>query len=146
MPEKRIPEARVRALWRAGHGPKEIADILRDEDYIVVTPDAISNWRRRAGLPPLRETYPELLPWAVAPEHQNLYVPRMLRLEARTRKGEALPEREATRLAAWKQRLEEEDAVVHYDRETDQGWWLVPRRAGIDEDLVRDPAVEDEVV
>jgi hypothetical protein len=42
-------------------------------------------------------------------------------------------------LQAWLTRLEQEGTVVLYDRSTTSGWLYVPRRIGVDRDLIREP-------
>jgi hypothetical protein len=43
-------------------------------------------------------------------------------------------------LDAWLSGLERDGVVVHYDPDTIEGWWYVPRRDGIDLDLIYEPA------
>lgn len=97
------------------------------------------NFRRRRGLDPriVRDT--ELIPWEIKPEHRWKYPVAMLRLEARVRANANLTEDEQGRLASWKAMLEEENAVVHYDPETDEGFHYVKRQPG-DDDLIHRPA------
>jgi hypothetical protein len=35
--------------------------------------------------------------------------------------------------------MEEDGTVLHYDPDTEQGWFYVPKRDGIDTDLIRKP-------
>lgn len=42
-------------------------------------------------------------------------------------------------LNAWLAGLERDGTVIHYDPDTPEGWWYVPRREGIDTDLIRVP-------
>ena len=46
---------------------------------------------------------------------------------------------DAKTLGDWTNRLEEMDAVVHYDPDVAPFFFRVPRRAGIDKGLFRDP-------
>lgn len=81
----------------------------------------------------------DLMPWHVEPQHLWAFPPRMLRVEARRRAAMDVNSLDADRLASWKKRLKEEGRVVHYDPDTDKGWFYVPARPGIDRDLIRAP-------
>jgi len=102
----------------------------------------ISMWaalRRRNGID-LRIVRDEaLIPWAVAPKHRHAHAVAMLRAEARRRAGKQLTPVTEDMLDTWLRGLAADDAVVHYDPTTDAGWWYVPRREGIDNDLIREP-------
>lgn len=97
------------------------------------------NFRSRRGLDRRLDRSPELIPWQVNREHRWAYPLMMLRAEARRRRGEELRESDKTRLISWRARLVEGDLVVHYDPDTPEGFFLVPRRPGVDHDLIRDP-------
>lgn len=86
------------------------------------------------------EQLSRLFPWEVAPEHRWAEQALMLRLEARRRAGETLVPAELTNLVRWVQVLNDRDLVVHYDPAVPGGFLYVPRRPGIDLDLIRDPA------
>ncbi|MFC3504440.1 hypothetical protein ACFOOK_26210 [Micromonospora krabiensis] len=99
----------------------------------------ISNWRHQLGLPKRAVRDASLVPWAVERQHRYNHILQMLRTEARRRAGEAIPPGRAKKLESWLRNLGEQDAVVHYDPDTEQGWWLVPRRPGVDTDIIREP-------
>lgn len=110
------------------------------EKYNIETTTAMwGNFRRTRGLQRRMDRSPSLIPWQVAREHRWAYPLAMLRVEARRRRGENLREVDAKKLATWKKQIEVHDLVVHYDPDTDQGFFLVPRRTGIDTDLIRMP-------
>lgn len=94
----------------------------------------------RYGIDPVRPRprYDELLPWRVARQHLMAHEPRMLRLLARRRRGLTVSADESGMLAKWLRELQLVDAVVAYDGETAQGWFLVPRMES-DEDFIRQP-------
>jgi len=106
---------------------------------IETTPSLWSNFRRRHGLDRRIARNDDLIPWEVKREHRWRYPLAMLRHEARQRSGlesaEGIPEK----LAAWKANMEAEGVVVHYDPDTEDGFFYVPRRKGIDTDLIRVP-------
>jgi hypothetical protein len=47
-----------------------------------------------------------------------------------------------SRLEPWLEKLRQAGAVVHYEADTKQGFFYVPRRPGIDLDLIREPTVK----
>jgi hypothetical protein len=63
----------------------------------------------------------------------------MLRLEARQRVDAKLSDRERHRLALFRANLAENDAVVHYDPDSENGFYYVQRRDGVDRDIIREP-------
>ena len=98
-----------------------------------------SNFRRRHGLDRRIARDDDLIPWAVKREHRWRYPVAMLRHEARLRAGMESAEDIPEKVAAWKESLAAENVVVHYDPATDEGFFYVPRREGIDRDLIRVP-------
>ncbi len=107
--------------------------------HVLLTPSAFSNFRVRKGLSRRIAREPNLIPWEVNPEHRWAYPLAMLRVEARRRSGFKVRASDAERLESWKQGMAEDGVVVHYDPDTEQGWWYVPRRAGVDLDLIYEP-------
>lgn len=106
---------------------------------LVVSPSLWGNFRRRMGLPRRINRDDDLIPWLVAPEHRSNYAVQMLRAEARLRRGIPLTGNYFERLEAWKAKLAADDLVVHYEPETERGFFYVPRRIGVDNDLIREP-------
>jgi len=83
-----------------------------------------------------RPNYMEMIPWTVRREHQMHWDARMLRLEARRRRGEALTDKEKRDLTQWRSRLDEADAVVVYEPDSNEGFFWV-QRLSTDDDIVR---------
>lgn len=112
-----------------------------------VDPSAISKARRRAGkkLRPLhakKEHNRDLLPWKpLAAQHKNMHTAQMLRLEGRRRRGEYIKPWDLRALENWKATLRLQGLVIHYDPRTEQGWFRVKPRPGVDVDLIRRPEV-----
>lgn len=101
----------------------------------------ISMWaaiRRRNGINVRLVRDDDLIPWAVKPEHRHAHAVSMLRAEARKRAGKTLTPLMADMLEAWLNGLERDETVVHYDPDTNEGWWYVPRLPS-DTDIVRTP-------
>lgn len=86
-----------------------------------------------------RPRYEETLPWTVRDEHSHANDARMLRLEGRRRSGGTLSTKEKRLLTNWKQLLEESNAVVLYDPQTEKGFWWIPREPRDGDDLIRRP-------
>lgn len=80
-----------------------------------------------------------LIPWDVRPVHRNSYHFMMLRIEAVIRAGLEVADIHRRRHASWLQEILELNAVVLYDPDTPDGFYLVPRLRD-DDDLVRPPA------
>jgi len=102
----------------------------------------VSMWsalRRRYGIERRIVRDRELIPWQVDPQHRHAHAAAMLRAEAHRRKGRLLSPKAASSLERWLDRLALDGTVVHYDRASTSGWSYVPRRDGIDLDLIREP-------
>jgi hypothetical protein len=94
---------------------------------------------RRRDLPPRALKGTPLIPWDVKPDHQGRWIHTQLRNEARRRAGLPLSESSASELERWKIAMEEADAVVDYRPDSERGYFLTPRRKGVDKDLIREP-------
>ena len=81
----------------------------------------------------------DLVPWDIRPEHRWAYPLALLRTEARRRAGARGTVTEEERLALWKAGLADQGQVVAYDPYSEEGFSYVPRRAGVDGDLIREP-------
>lgn len=98
-----------------------------------------SNFRRRRGLERRKVRDTDLIPWRVRPEHRFAGAVTHLRQEARRRAGVPLtPDVEAS-LDVWIDNLKADGLVIHYDPDTEAGFFYVPAREGIDNDLIREP-------
>ncbi|MCK0112414.1 hypothetical protein MWU75_09720 [Ornithinimicrobium sp. F0845] len=82
----------------------------------------------------------DLIPWEVRDQHGWEYPLAMLRVEARRRAGEQLRTIDIERVTGWKRSLQHRGAVVDYDPGTHEGFRYVPRRVGVDLDLIREPS------
>ena len=123
----------IRMMEKEGLTQGEIAD------RYGVGPAAVSAALAREGKTKDRRVYPELIPWRVRQIHNNSYDLRMLRWEGQMRNGMNLPSYRLQKLANWKNNLRQADAVIHYDPDTEQGFFRVEKRPRIDIDLVRIP-------
>ena len=116
---------------------QQIADLITKESGVPVARSTVSAALSRAGLT-TRTRYDEMIPWKrIRVEHNHHYALTMLRLEARHRMGSQLTEDQSKRLESWKQRLVDEDAVVVYLPDTDEGFYYVRRKPSDGESMVR---------
>jgi hypothetical protein len=106
---------------------------------VTVAPSAFADLRRSRGIDRVVVSDGELVPWDVDPEHRWCFDLAMLRAEARRRAGARLRPQDDDLVARWCRRLHDAGLVVHYDPQTEEGFWYVPRRPGVDLDLVREP-------
>ena len=128
---------------RKGWTQQRMAEEWATESGYSLTRSAIAMAMKRhevAAARP-RPRYPDLLPWKVKDEHRMCLDARMLRIEARIRRGEALPSTDVHWHRGWRERLETADAVIHYDPDTAEGFFWVPRAEG-DQDIIRHPHPE----
>lgn len=140
MPASKIQdESEVIRWFEEGLTYDEMSEIYRTKYNIETSQSLWAGFRRRRGLDRRINRDDELIPWQVKREHRWLNAPKMLRAEARRRAGLPIPAGTAERLEAFKARLKAEGRVVHYEPETEEGWFYPPRRPGIDDDLIRVP-------
>lgn len=96
-----------------------------------------SGWRARV----VRGTTP-LIPWEYESRHGHGHFLRMLQLDQRERLGFEDPgPKGRMQLRAFRKNLADNDAVVAYFPDTEEGFFLVPKRPGIDTGLIRNPDV-----
>ena len=120
---------------------QQIADAVYAETGVRVNRSTVSAALSRAGLTN-RIRYSDALPWPrIKVEHNGHYVAQMLRAGARIQAGQDVMEALRARYESWSERMREEDAVIHYDPETADGFHYVKRRKGIDKGFIRNPKV-----
>lgn len=130
-------EEEVRRWFEAGKTYQWMADEYLRKYRLEVSPSMFSQLRRKSGWERRHVRNDGLIPWAVKPEHRWTYAVQMLRAEGRSRAGKEMSPVTAARLETWKKTLQESGAVVHYEPETDEGFFYVPAQEG--EDLIRRP-------
>lgn len=135
---KIVDEQEVIRWFEEGKTYQEMQQIYLDKYNIETVPSMWGNFRRRRGLSRRIARNDELIPWHVKAEHRWAYPVAMLRAEARRRAGFELPDDMQGRVNSWLKMLEEQKAVVHYDPDTEQGFFYVPRE-GEDDDIIHRP-------
>lgn len=106
---------------------------------LEVAGSMFSNFRARRGLDRRIIRDDDLIPWFVEKQHRWKNAVIMLRAVARQRQGKKVNAQTARALSSWLVSMQEQDLVVHYDPTTEDGFMYVPRRKGIDSDLIREP-------
>lgn len=131
-------EEEVRRWYEEGKTYAEMAREYAEKYNLAVSPTMFSNRRAARGWERRIARDDELIPWDVKKEHRwNRYLV-MLRVEARRRQGLPLRERDQRELEHFLEDLKETGGVIHYDPETEQGFFVVPRSER-DTDLIREP-------
>ena len=112
-------------------------------DTYGVTAQAVSKAVRDRNIPyQTRISYKMYIPWRIKTEHSRThYLHRMLQLYARDMSGKPLTPKQAGQLRRFKDRMDADKAVVHYDPDHPDVWLAVPRRDGIDTNYIRNPEV-----
>jgi hypothetical protein len=141
MPARKIQDETEAIRWiESGKTYAWMVEEYRRKYNIEISATTFSNLRKRRGLDRRIERNHDLIPWAVKPEHRFRNQIVMLRAVARERNGKTVNPQTKRALTSWLISMEEQDLVVHYDPDTDEGFFYVPRRAGVDFDLIREPA------
>jgi hypothetical protein len=127
-------------MLRNGMTQQQVADIFG------VTQAAVSANVVRGNIKIDYRDRPEgpAMPWhPIRPEHRNRYLARMLRANHRRQQGlKSAPVLEAM-LDKFLAAAKEQDFVVTYEPDTEEGFFRVARREGIDEGLIRNPDLDD---
>lgn len=136
---KIVDEGEVFRWFEEGRTYRWMVEEYLRKYNIETVPGMWGNFRRRKGIARRSVRNDDLIPWYVKPEHRWAYPVMMLRLEGRVREGYPLSDENEGRHRTWRRQMEETGTVVHYDPDTEEGWFYVPRREGIDLDLIRKP-------
>jgi len=131
----------LRRWLREGLTQRQIAERWYDETGENCSRAAVGMAISRYGLKSAHaiERYDDLIPWQVQSVHSMHKHARHLRWLSRRRRGLPLNDEESRRLDSWLQKLETSNAVVHYDPDTPQGFWLVHREPEDGDDPIRRP-------
>ena len=139
---QRLDYSEAEQMLRAGKTQQEVAA------HFGVQQPAVSLAIRRGNIKDVaydRTASDEsAIPWhPIRPEHRSRYLVRMLRAAARRQRGEKSAPVIEAQLDKFLEQAEKMDFVVHYDPDTDEGWFRVERRPGVDKGLIRDPYLDD---
>lgn len=135
---KIVDETEVIRWFEEGRTYAWMVEEYKRKYNIDTVPSLWGNFRRRRGLARRIVRNDDLIPWAVEEKHRWAYAVQMLRSEARRREGKELREIERLRLDAWLNGLERDNLVIHYDPDTEEGFFYIPREKQ-DTDIIRRP-------
>jgi hypothetical protein len=147
MTAQKVPgEAKLREYLERGLTQAQIVDAWREDAAEDVSRSAIGMAIKRYGLKSARPRprYEDMLPWRVREEHLMHYDARMLRLEARRRRGQELKPDELSRLQYWRDELAQprpnegapNGCVIYYDENSAEGFLWIPREPEHGDDLI----------
>jgi uncharacterized protein YbcC (UPF0753/DUF2309 family) len=130
-PKKLLPDDNtLRRMIASGMTHKQIA-----ETFAVARSTVSARLHRIGETQQLR--YLETIPWKrIKTEHNQSYPLMMLRLHARTLRGDTLTRDQNDRLRSWKKRLLDHDAVVVYLPDSSDGFYYVKRDLKADRSLL----------
>lgn len=131
-------EAEVKRWFEEGLTYREMVERYQTQYNLQVAPTMFSNRRAARGWDRRIVRDVDLIPWRVMPQHISRHAVAMLRALGRKRAGYPLSEREERELASLLGRLREADAVIHYEPDTEDGFFYVTRQPG-DAEYVRPP-------
>src|SRR5512139_308063 len=139
---QRLDYSEAEQMLRAGKTQAEVAE------HFGVKQPAVSLAIARGNISDIAydrtATDESAIPWhPIRPEHRSRYLVRMLRAAARRDRGEASAPVIEAQLDKFLEQAEKMDFVVHYDPDTNEGWFRVERRPGVDKGLIRDPYTDD---
>ena len=126
----------MRRYLQKGLTQAQIVDAWEADSGIRVSRAAIAMAIARYDLQSAnaRPRYEDMLPWKVRTEHRSDHNARMLRLEARRRRGQKLSREEKRWLDGYVAQLKERNAVVTYLPELGFLWVA---RSDADDDMIR---------
>ncbi|ATI18969.1 transcriptional repressor [Streptomyces phage Tefunt] len=134
---KIVDEAEVIRWFEEGRTYAWMIEKYKEKYNIETVPSMWGNFRRRKGLDRRIVRNDDLIPWFVKDEHRWAYPLRMLRTAARAAEGKKpLTEEDQYRLSNWLKMLKDEKVVVHYDPDTEDGFFYVPRQEGDGDDVL----------
>lgn len=145
-----VPSDVLHELIRGGLSNAEINAELVSRGLVdsPLTRQALSQFRRRHGYPAQRLALPDrerLIPWVVTePDARHRYYHCLL-LVVRDRAGRELAKKDRLQMEKFLEEIfppQGPRMVVKYSRK--HGWSLVPPRPGVDQNLIRDPRLDDD--
>ena len=119
-------DSQLKRMVDRGMTHQEIADKVSEDTGERVNRSSVSAALSRAGLTD-RVRYDEVIPFQVRAVHNYHYALTMLRVHARLEAGLEVPEDQVDRYESWKAKLEENNGVVAYVPDTEDGFHYVRR-------------------
>lgn len=135
---KIVDRGEVKRWYEEGRTYRWMVQEYARKYNVQITVAAFSELRRQEGWTKRYVHNEDLIPWKVEERHRYKGPAAQLRSLANRRAGVEMDDRRNRQLDAFLAELEELNAVVHYDPETEDGFFYVPREEG-DTDVVRRP-------
>lgn len=144
---EKIPAHVLKTLFEAGLNDTEIVERAVELGFERVKRQAITSRRSKMGYPRPRRTRRKVsasipMPWEVRKEHQTRTAAQAISAQQHLDRGDEISAEQREALLRVKRHLRKVNGVLTYEPDTYEGWFIVPRREGIDGDLYRDPTVE----
>lgn len=139
MPAHRIiPSDSILARWRElGLTLEQIRDRVEEETGVRPGKSTVSAALSRAGL--TKKIRYDEIPWdRISVQHNSHYILTQLRIGARINNGLPVRDGDRKRYEHWVNEVKAAGAVVHYDPDTVDGFFYVPRQRG-DKGIIRMP-------
>ena len=143
MTRQKLDDSEVEQLLRSGLSQMAVVAMYREKG-VDVTQSAISQAISTGRIKVDTDRAAGGIPWLLKPEHRHRHAARMLRTQARLDSGHTVGQSLLPQVTQWRAGLEAEDSVIHYDPDTEEGFWRVPRRGGVDGWWVRDPLLDND--
>ena len=140
MSAQKLDDNEVEQLLRSGWSQMRVVRMYHDRG-VDVSQSAISQAIASGRIKVDTDRASGGIPWPLKLEHRRRHAARMLRTQARMDAGLTIGASLVTPVTAWREGLEADNSVVHYDPDTKEGFRRVPRRLGVDKGWVRDPSV-----
>lgn len=137
---KRLPPVEVLIeLAQQGLTNQEIGDKYGVSGEAVRQALAKAGYRRTTTRP----SHARYLPWKIRGDHIGDVLARRLRAYSKRQQGKQLSDTESRLLDDWLKYMDGANPFglplsVHYDRQDDEGFWLMPRQPG-DRDYISPP-------
>ncbi len=144
MSAQKLDDNEVEQLLRAGLSQSDVVRLYRERG-VSVSQSAISQAISTGRIKVDTDRTTGSMPWKLKPEHRYRGPARMLRIQARLDNGHQIGKTLVHQVETWREGLAlDRDSVIHYDPDTEEGFWRVPRRPGVDLRWFRDPSIDDD--
>lgn len=134
MPAKRIiPSESILHGWaEAGMTQEQMRQRIYEDTGVLPGKSTVSAALSRAGLTH-KVRYDDFIPWKrIAVEHNQHYILNQLRVGARLARGMQVRPADKRRYEQWRADVDAKNASIHYDPDTVDGFFYVPRPEGGD--------------
>lgn len=134
---KYVPDSATLATWSLTMTHQQIADKICKETGYKVARSTVSAALSRSGKTnPVR--YTDTIPWKpIAQHHNHHYALTMLRLLARTQEKQDLTPQQTARLDSWLKRMHDNNCVLAYVYDSEDGFYYVRRKASDGDSITR---------